>query len=122
MSPLARLIREKNRAGMSFRKMEHNALAAGYNDYSAEAFRQLANDERKGPLNPAVAPAVAAGIGETAQRVLALDDERWRGKSNTPQMDEYLTKIAAVIARSSDPARTARVMLASGEATVDEAG
>lgn len=76
MSPLARLLLQKQSNGLSFKEMERNALGRGHR-YSSSAFEQVAKDGRAGRLDLKALEAIAAGVGETVQEIARLDDARW---------------------------------------------
>lgn len=76
MSPLARLIRQKQDNGLSFNEMERRALMHGHR-LSASSFGQIANDERAGRLDKETLEAIAAGLDETMHLIAELDDARW---------------------------------------------
>lgn len=75
MSPLARLIRQKNSDGLSYREMERQALLKGHR-LGSSSFEQIANDHRARPLSSDTIRAIAAGVGESPQRIAELDAER----------------------------------------------
>lgn len=76
MSPLARLLRDKQREGMSFREMERVALQAGYR-FTSSSFEQVAKDARARRLGLDAIKALSVVLGISASRVAELDDERW---------------------------------------------
>lgn len=75
MSPLARLIRQKNSDGLSYREMERQALLKGHR-LGSSSFEQIASDGRARPLSSDTIRAIAAGVGESPQHIAELDAER----------------------------------------------